>query len=162
MIPHNGKCNLDVDAEVRLGERVSFGGNGRASYFMGISCCTMYVPKLREVWVNSGATVGLAQAMGFHGETAMNSDEPRMIVAALHDNPSTSNRTQWLDIGSHCGPWYWFCANSPVVLSLGKSLSQAYSIHYYSNIWYRYTDPYIEKPMAYYYSYVDNGHGACF
>ncbi len=160
--PHNGKCSVDIDGEVRLGERVSYGGNGRTSYVMSLTCCTGYVPKLATVWFNSRATVGVAQMLGLHGISKFNYDEPRMVVESLLGSSSRTNRGEWLDTMSHCGPWYWFCSNSPVVLSTGMTSAQALSIHNTANLWYSHNDPGIERPNYGYYTYVDNGHGECY
>lgn len=157
--PHSGKCTLDIDAEVRLGERVSWGGNGQASLFFTMTSCTVHLPKVPQVWFP--AAIGVAQVFGFHDSPAINDDEPRLFLQHVHST-SRNNRTEWLNQMDNCGPWYWFCSNSPIVLSFGESQTHAQDIHNTANLWYRHTDPWIDGPTYYYYSYIDNGAGPCF
>ncbi len=159
---HAGECTVDIDAEVRLGERTSFGGNGQASFFLVMTSCTMHLPKMVEVWVNSSATVGTAQVFGFHDSPAINDDEPRHFVRNVRKSKSKTNKREWLNKMDNCGPWYWFCSNSPMVLSLGESQTHADDIHDEANIWYKHRNPNIDGPAWYFYTYIDNGKGPCF
>ena len=160
-IPHNGKCTLDIDAEMRLGERWSFGGNGRASYFMALTSCTLFQPHVAEVWVNSLATVGTAQVLGFHNSPQINDDEPRLFVENARSSTSKNNRTEWLNQMDNCGPWYWFCDNSPLVLSLGETTAEVQDIHFNANLWFRHFDPVIDVPAWFMWTLRDNGAGPC-
>lgn len=162
--PFNGRCSVDIDAEMRLGERdpYLYGGNGRASYFMALTSCTVYAPKAAEVWVNSLATIGITQVLGFHDSPSINDDEPRLFVSNVRASSGRNNRSEWLDQMDNCGPWYWGCSNSPMVLSLGESDTQVQDIHYTANLWYRYNDTPIYFPYWYMWTYRDNGAGPCY
>ncbi|HEX6198668.1 MAG TPA: hypothetical protein VF150_00245, partial [Thermoanaerobaculia bacterium] len=80
----------------------------------------------------------------------------------VRESSSRNNRTEWLDQMDNCGPWHWFCSNSPLVLSLGESEAQAQDIHFTANLWYRYNDTFIDIPGWYMWTYRDNGGDPCF
>lgn len=158
---HDGRCTVDIDRHVVLGENDTFGGNGEASFYFVMTSCTMNVPHLEDVWLSRAAVHGLAQAFGFHDSPAINDDEPGDFLENVHDSSSRSNRTEWLNKMDNCGPWYWFCSNSPMILTVGESKSHAEDIHFEANLFYKYQNPTVDPAAWYWYSYIDNGDGPC-
>lgn len=158
---HDSVCRVDIDRDVRLGETTNLGSNGEASFFFVMTSCTMHLPRMVEVWVNSGTTRGVAQVFGFHDSPAINNNEPRQFLQKVNKKSSRNNRTEWLNKMDNCGPWYWFCSNSPMVLTLGESQDHADDIHHTANLFHRHLNPTIDGPAWYFYSYRDNGNGPC-
>lgn len=164
--PHSGKCSVDIDAEMVMGENVGMGGNGNTSYIMALTSCTGHQPKASRVWLYGSdpvpAAYGVAQVLAFHDSPYIHDDEPKLFASDTRASTTRTNKNEWLNRMDNCGPWYYFCSNSPIVMSFGDTPTEASNIHNYANIWYSYTDPYIETPNHWYWTYRDNGSGPCY